>query len=107
MYTKKMSILVVLCANMYALVVIGNICLTAGSITFPGLINHQRTQSLPLENPAPLTTDHSTPQPPRNVKTINPQKCMYRTLPHSGFLCSSLFCSRLPAAFQTIIACYF
>lgn len=75
-----MSILVVQCANTSARVVIGNICLTAGSVTFPGLINHQRTQSLPLENPPPLTTDHSTPQPARNVKPINPQKCMYRTL---------------------------
>lgn len=66
--------------------------LITGGVTCPGIVSHQRTQSLPLAHPAPLT-DH-TSHPPRAAKRSNQSsKCMYH-LAFIVYACACVFIIR-------------
>lgn len=66
--------------------------LITGGVTCPGIVSHQRTQSLPLAHPAPLT-DH-TSHPPRAAKRSNQSsKCMYH-LAFNVYACACVFIIR-------------
>lgn len=67
----------------------------------PGIVSHQRTQSLPLAHPAPLT-DH-TSHPPRAAKRSNQSsKCMYH-LAFTVFACVRVQPNKLPFIHSMIL----